>query len=165
MQAEDAAGDMIEWNVRIRSSNDDCRVINDTFKNQKDELYKENIPLYQFEVAVPLADLGGASRFLGKAVKFSCIVSTRDSAGEVARWATAISTPHPVDVITDKSSTWAEVKDAVVDFYLRADFNTRGEVIGVTAVPAPYFARPVQKDINNKSRGRGPGHDHVQHVR
>lgn len=146
-----------EWNVRVRSGSGstggDCRIIDNNFKVQKTEAYKANISANAFEVAVPLADMGGASKFLGKNVNFTVIVSSRQSDGEVGQWATAISTPHAVDVVSavdGSDPTWSEVQDSVVDFYLKVSFGVNGQVTQVTPVTPTHYDKPAEILPNNE---------------
>lgn len=132
-----------EWLCEVVTGNDEFRVEDSLFSNRKFGRYSEHNGNYLYEVAMPLSNLGGKEKFLGKTVNFTVATFWNDNGG-IGQWGADSS--NIVDVVTSSGpNTWNEVPDRVVDYYLAVKFSTAGVVTaanGITAPAVPPMTEP-----------------------
>lgn len=110
--------------VRWRTGEDDCYVLNTNYQTQLAG-YSENSSARFVELCVPLEMFGGAGTVLGQDVNFT-VATFILSGGGVGNQNG--SSCDAVDVITSQASTWTEVSDQVVNYYVAGTFDTGGRV-------------------------------------
>ncbi|MEW6039988.1 MAG: alpha-amylase family glycosyl hydrolase [Elusimicrobiota bacterium] len=139
--------------VEIVSGNDVMRAEDSAFSNRRYGAYSENNTNYLYEVSIPLSDLGGKDKFLGKTVKFT-IATFWNDAGGVGQW--AANYPNVVDCVTNSTGTWEEVQDKVIDFYFSITFSTGGIVISINSVLESFTTPPDEPETASSGVSPAP---------
>jgi len=137
-----------EYLIEIVSGNDVVRVEDSFFSNRKYGKYSENNSQYFYEVALPLAYLGGKEKFSGKDVRFTIanFWNGGGADGSIGDWSTGTNS-NIVDVITSTgTNTWNEVSDRSVEYYLSVKFSTAGLVSSATGFMSAYTGLPDEPE-------------------
>ncbi|MBU2528976.1 carboxypeptidase regulatory-like domain-containing protein [bacterium] len=138
-----------EWLLEAVSGNDKFRAENSLFTNRHYGAYSEHNGNAFYEIAMPLEKLGGKEKFLNKTVNFTIATFWNAGGSDGSIGQCAADNSNIVDVISS-TSTWEEVGDKVVDYYLAVTFSDTGEVTqanGITASHVPPPAEP-QPDLS-----------------
>ncbi len=137
-----------EWLCEIVSGNDVFRVEDSVFSNRRFGKYSEHNTNYFYEVAMPLSNLGGRERFLGRTVNFTIATfwNAGGADGSIGDWSAGTNS-NIVDVVTSSGpNTWNEVQDRIVDDYLAVTFSTRGIVTSASRITAPPSSIPDEPE-------------------
>ncbi len=140
-----------EYIIKVISGLDTCTICDTTYGNWKAGIYKENSADRAIECMVPLKFIGGAENILNNSINFSIAIFSNNSGNVQA--VDGDSTPDALDVITSASSTWDEISDKVLDFYLRAQFDEEGNITSFTGVSATHTSPTIHPTIGAGSAG------------
>ncbi|MCD6413464.1 MAG: hypothetical protein J7L54_04905, partial [Elusimicrobia bacterium] len=111
---------------KILSYNDLADACDSSYGDWRSGKYTEHVDNKFIEASIKLSDLDGASKFLGQTVNFTVAIF-KNNDGNVNVWGDDTNS-DVVDCITGADSTWTEIEDKVINYYLQVSFDSGGDV-------------------------------------